>query len=445
MSGHEDMTGTGADGEAEEMGEQVADAAAQEEQQPAPLVLRILSGLHDGASRVLSQQEMLLIGSGEDCDIILSDPGVARHHAMVLRHGDTLSLRAIDAPLEFAGDALEPGDPIELPQLQPARLGGVSMAIGPADDHGWTALGATPGAFTTTPPPTPPATRPFLPTALAAVALLSLVSVGIYAMVRPAEEPGATPRERVEILAGEHGVRDSEVIEGNGKALVLAGTVEDPSAAARLQQRLEEEALPVELRLRTGEDVARDVREVLRTFGITATTRYGGNGAVRVEPTPDFDDWALLAEAGSSRVMRDVNGFAELLPPRDAPELLGSGAPVPPAPERVRIIAVVTGEDPHVIASTGEIYRTGEKLPDDRGTLTVISEKGALAIVGTDIRRLRIEPADAPAELEEDLADLDIPVEIEGVDAPTAEAGAEPAAETAADVAATAPTDPPAP
>ena len=432
------MTGTGADGEAGEMSEQVADHAAAQEQQPAPLVLRILSGLHDGASRVLSEQEMLLIGSGEDCDIILSDPGVARHHAMVLRHGDTLSLRAIDAALEFAGDPLEPGDPIELPQLQPARLGGVSMAIGPADNHGWTALGATPGAFTTTPPPTPPAKRPFLPTALVAVALLSLVSVGIYAMVRPSDEPGATPRERVEALAGEHGVRDSELVEGNGKTLVLAGTVEDPDTAARLQQRIDEEALPVELRLRTGEDVARDVREVLRTFGITATTRYDGNGAVRVEPMPDFDDWALLAEAGGSRVMRDVNGFAELLPPRDAPELLANGTPTPPPAERVRIIAFVTGEDPHVIASTGEIYRTGERLPDARGILTGISEKGALAMVGDEIRRLRIEPADEPAAPVDDLAGIDIPVEVEGE-----EATATPA-EAAADASSAAPTDPPA-
>src|SRR5690606_27317276 len=262
----------------------MAEADGPQEQQPAPLVLRILSGLHDGASRVLGPQEMLLIGSGEDCDIILSDPGVARHHAMVLRHGDTLSLRAIDAPLEFAGDPLEPGDPIDLPLLEPARLGGVSVAIGPADAAGWTALGATPGAVTTTPPPPLPASRPMLPTALVAVALLSLVSVGIYAMVRPAAEPEATPRERAGIFVDEYGIRDSELIEARDDAIVLAGTVEDAATAARLEQRIVDEALPIQLRLRTGDDVARDVREVLRTFGIAAGTRYEGNGAVRVEP-----------------------------------------------------------------------------------------------------------------------------------------------------------------
>lgn len=373
-----------------------ADSGATEGQQPAPMVLRILSGLHDGASRVLSAQEMLLIGSGEDCDIILSDPGVARHHAMVLRHGDTLSLRAIDASLEFAGDPLEPGDPIELPLLEPARLGGVSIAIGPADAAGWTALGATPGAVTTTPPPTPPASRPFLPTALVAVALLSLVSVGIYAMVRPAAQPEATPRERAGIFVDEYGIRDSELVEGRDEALVLAGTVEDAATAARLEQRIVDEALPIQLKLRTGDDVARDVREVLRTFGIAADTRYEGDGAVRVEPAADFDNWALLAEAGGSRVMRDVNGFIELLPPRGAPVPENNALPAAP-PEPVRLIAVVSGEDPHVLASDGRAFRPSEDLPDGRGRLSSISEKGAWAIAPDgEIRKIRIEAAPAP-------------------------------------------------
>lgn len=390
---------------------------AVDPQQPVPLVLRILSGLHDGASRVLSEQEMLLIGSGEDCDIILSDPGVARHHAMVLRHGDTLSLRAIDAALEFDGDPLEPGDPIDLPQLQPARLGGVSIAIGPADDEGWTTLGATPGMVATTPVQAAPARRPFLPTALVAVALLSLVSVGIYAMVRPDSAPRATPQERIAELASEHGVRDTSVIDGQGKSLVLAGTVEDPAAARRLQERIDEESLPVELRLRTGENVALDVREVLRTFGITADTRYEGDGAVRVEPEADFEDWSALAEAGRSRVMRDINGFAELLPPRDAPLLLADGKPAPPPPARVRLINWVNGDDPHVIASDGEVYRPGEQLPGERGLLAGISEKGALAVRGGLIHKLRMEPSDESPQAAED-ADGTVVADAGSADAP---------------------------
>lgn len=412
------------------MAEDVVDNTVTEgTQEPAPLVLRILSGLHDGASRVLSEQEMLLIGSGEDCDIILSDPGVARHHAMVLRHGDTLSLRAIDAAMEFAGDPLEPGDPIGFPLLEPARLGGVSIAIGPADAPGWTALGATPGAAATTPPPTPPASRPLLPTALAAVALLSLVSVGIYAMVRPADEPAATPQERIEVMVDEYGIRDTELFEGTGKSLVLAGTVEDSATAERLRERIEEEGLAVELRLRTGDDVASDVREVLRTFGITATTRYQGNGAVRVEPMGGFDDWALLAEAGSSRVMRDVSGFTELLPPRNAP-MPAQRQAARRAQEPVRMIAVVTGDDPHVLSSEGVEYRPGEILPDGRGRLSGISEKGALTMVDGEVRKLKIEPAPPADGTAADAIPADLAVDA-GAEAGDAPEGGPDAAEAA--------------
>ena len=40
-------------------------------------VLRIVDGLHAGASRVLADEEMILVGSGDDCDIVLADDAVA--------------------------------------------------------------------------------------------------------------------------------------------------------------------------------------------------------------------------------------------------------------------------------------------------------------------------------------------------------------------------------
>src|SRR5688572_138631 len=70
--------------------------------------LRILSGLHIGASRPLAEKEMILVGSGEDCDIVLSDPGVAPHHALIGLLGGTFSVRALDAPLRVGGQPLHP-------------------------------------------------------------------------------------------------------------------------------------------------------------------------------------------------------------------------------------------------------------------------------------------------------------------------------------------------
>src|SRR3546814_14580039 len=76
---------------------------ASEAAAPAPgNVLRILAGLHAGASRDLAEQEMILVGSGDDCDIVLADQGVARHHALINLVGGLSSLRAPDATLRVA-------------------------------------------------------------------------------------------------------------------------------------------------------------------------------------------------------------------------------------------------------------------------------------------------------------------------------------------------------
>src|SRR3546814_15243626 len=53
---------------------------ASEAAAPAPgNVLRILAGLHAGSSRALAEQEMTLVGSGDDSATVLADTGVARH------------------------------------------------------------------------------------------------------------------------------------------------------------------------------------------------------------------------------------------------------------------------------------------------------------------------------------------------------------------------------
>ena len=45
-------------------------------------ILRILSGPHTGAEVALSQDKKLLLGKGEDCDIVLKDDRLADQHAL---------------------------------------------------------------------------------------------------------------------------------------------------------------------------------------------------------------------------------------------------------------------------------------------------------------------------------------------------------------------------
>ena len=72
------------------------------------IVLRVVSGLHAGAERELAGGEMILIGSGDDCDMVLADAGVAARHALLSFVNGRFSLRALDAPLHVATAAGTP-------------------------------------------------------------------------------------------------------------------------------------------------------------------------------------------------------------------------------------------------------------------------------------------------------------------------------------------------
>ncbi len=352
------------------------------------LVLRILAGLHTGASRVLGEQEMLLIGSGEDCDIVLSDDGVASHHAMLLRNGDSLALRTIDAPAGFAGDPLYPGDPIELPLSAPVRLGEATFAVGDANDPAWMPGGGA-DAEALSPLGARPSRPARLPAMLATVAAVTLISAAVYVWIQPSAEPAPHIDQQVAALVTSYGISDSTTSINSAGVTVIAGTVPTSSARERAQQHVDANALPVQLNLRTGDDVAADVAEVLRSQGIKARTRYLGNGDVEISGR--FEDQEQLRAAATSRAMIDVTGINRVIPHNfaddDAIQRVQAEAPV----ERTRIVSVVGGDDSYVLASDGTRYPVGAELPDDRGTLVAIG-KAAWALVDGRIQQIEPDP-----------------------------------------------------
>lgn len=179
------------DGASEASNDAVVDIAA-ESADAGGHALRILSGLHIGASRPLAEKEMILVGSGEDCDIVLSDPGVAPHHALIGLLGGTFSVRALDAPLRVGGQPLHPGDPVEMATLQRIELGQAALAVGAVNDPAWSSL--LPAYDGTRPAPAPAPYMKRLP-AVAAFAVLSLMSVAILAAVVPRRDSAPQPRD----------------------------------------------------------------------------------------------------------------------------------------------------------------------------------------------------------------------------------------------------------
>jgi type III secretion protein D len=108
-----------------------------------PFELRVLSGLHRGASLPVDEQPQL-IGASDDADVVLVDPGIAQRHAMLRLEAGGWSLLAMDGAVKGAQhDAAE--DQHALPPGAAARIGHVWVTVSPGD------------APWQDPPPEPPA------------------------------------------------------------------------------------------------------------------------------------------------------------------------------------------------------------------------------------------------------------------------------------------------
>ncbi len=357
---------------------------------PAVQVMRIVAGVHSGASRRLGEQELLVIGSGDDCDIVLADAGVARHHAIISAIGGRMSIRAVDSPLRVGGRPLHPGDPIALPPLARIEIGDAALALGDEHHAGWTdLLPAGDGRPVPTAKRLSRAALRRLP-AVAAIAVLSLASVAIFAAVIPPEKAVPEPREQLGQLIKEYGIVDGRSQLDSKGRWVLSGTVQDDAARALIQRRLAAEDLDARLELRTGDDLARDVGEVLRSKGFNAHTRYLGKGNVEVKGV--FPDEQALKAFYASRAIVEVGGGLQklitlnLAPPESKPAAVKRAEPI-------TIVSVVRDGEPHVVASDGTRYGVGATLPDGR-ELVVIGEK-VWAMADGKVSQIRPTPTDA--------------------------------------------------
>ena len=331
----------------------------------AAWVLRVLEGCHAGASREMSGDFPLLVGSADDCDIILSDPGVARHHVLISGSGERMVARALDATFHLGPQAVAPGDTVNLVSPSRLHMGAAAVAVGEAGAEEWRDV------LTPITPPAPRRDTRFMP-ALVGLAVLSLISVALFAGAARESRKSPTPLAEVQTLISRFGVLDAHTGMQSG-VLTLSGTVADSGTRERLARLAREQSLPLKLDLRTGDDIAADVREVLRSHGLAAKTEYVGRGDVRISGY--FIDENKLRAAVTSRAMLDVEGVRRVIP-RNLSE---SGAPAPDSPASPSIIrqvapvfvSLVHGNEPHVLTDDGRKFRVGDALPDGRQLVAI--------------------------------------------------------------------------
>lgn len=347
-------------------------------------VLRIVAGLHAGASRPLAEQEMLVVGSGDDCDIVLADTGVAAHHALITLVGGAFTLRALDAPLRIEGRPLHPGDPVEVKPLQRIDLGEASIAFGGEDEAAWDALFPA-----IADPARKRRAQPLLRRLplIAAAAVLLLAAVAVIAAFLPRGEQQVDARAYLQSLVPQYRVSQWRIDNDVNGIPVLSGTVETASARQQIVQQLREAGVKASVALRTGEDLASDVREVFRMAGITVATRYVGNNTVRIDGEVDPDRFRKVLD---SRALADVGVKVE-----PGPGLAAAGA-VEPEDEKSRvaaqppvdIVSVVRGRTPYVVDAQGQQYAVGDMIPG-HGRLIVVGSKIYVEGAGGEIKQIR--------------------------------------------------------
>ncbi|MDR6993168.1 FHA domain-containing protein [Luteimonas sp. 3794] len=354
-------------------------------------VLRIVDGLHAGASRVLADEEMILVGSGEDCDIVLADDAVAAHHALISLVGGRFLVRALDAPVKVGALDIHPGDPVELSAVQQVRIGEAVLAFGRENDPAW-------DEFVTVFAPNEEATQAprsgfvrKLPW-IGGIAALSLASLAIFAAVLPAPDQGPDQRERLSALLQDHRVTNVQIADAPDGGATVTGAVDDIATLERLRDQVRAENIDATLQIRTGEHIANDVAEMFRGQSIPVQARYVGNGDVEV--VGEFKDGAEIEQLARSRAIADIPGVQRILPRTPNGVLPQDDAAQPQAPPEAHIVQIVRGDNPHLLSSDGRRFVAGEEIPG-KGMLVAIGEFAhVLAADGTTIK---IIPGPPPA------------------------------------------------
>jgi type III secretion system YscD/HrpQ family protein len=376
---------------------------------PAPTwQLAVLSGLHAGALVDVAADDWTLVGSAEDCDVVLHDERVLPHHAALFVRRGQLQLRAIDAELFALDQPRAPGDSVALGDAQTWQIAGVTLGVGCEGSAPWEALRASPvpeadagdaAAHTpfdddipaleaplqdTADNASPPAANPKLPLhlrftrkaqhAMAGLAACAVI-VATGAVAWGVVWPKVQARENNSAIASALGGLDMpelRVVEAKDGHLRIEGTVRTESDRAKLMQALQQRGIYPALDIVSGEQLAGVVQNSFRQRGLEVKAQYTGGGRVEVQgaaPSPVTDKVVQDVLAATNAVTQVA--LLDAAPAAAAPdpnETAAAAAAKPSASnagrDPKRVVGVVGGENPYVVTQDRRHYFVGSMLPD---------------------------------------------------------------------------------
>ncbi len=325
------------------------------------LGLRMVKGLHQGAVMTLGASAMVVVGSGDDCDLILSDPGVANHHCILTSQDSKLLARAMDGPVRFNNAEYAPGTAVPLAAGSVLELGAAAFEV-TAPVRGEQAIPRT-------------IAEPAAPAAPSGPIAWSDKALSVLWRMR-----WAVAGSVVFVLAISMAVRPIWRANARPPHAILETAGQGDLAAKR-----------------PGDAVAHDVAEVLRLSGLTSKAQYIGEGTVTV--TGHLGDPKALATIIQSRAMREIIGLKRVL----AVNLDHPGGPaVGASVDGTRIVSVVASKDPYVITADGSRYYVGASLPQG-GRLSGVHEGEVLIERNGRLEHWKLPGSEARAQSGQDV------------------------------------------
>jgi len=304
------------------------------------LIVRIVKGVHVGALTPLAGSDMLVVGTGDDCDVILSDAGIARHHCILTSQDGKLSVRAMDDAVSVDGRRLSRGQTGAMELGATIILGDAALTVG-----------------------------------------------NDAADAERARQEARAGRYRKMVSRGVHYVADMFHRFRWTSIAVLPLAV---AVASVLTPARQEPVQPVKPAIqmeagRPGTEIARDVAEVLRLSGIASEATYNGSGTVTVRGR--LGSQQALAKIIDSRAIHDIVGLKRVVALNlDHPGELVTGM------DGTRIVSAVSGDDPYVVTADGSRYYVGASLPQG-GKLTGVQGTEVLVEHGGRVERLQLAGA----------------------------------------------------
>lgn len=350
----------------------------------------VLTGVHDGASAPIVNA-VTLVGSGGDCDVVLTDPGIAAMHASLTLGGDAWFVRLHAAPSAASPDGVR-HEAAEARQTDvqtdwyvPFRVGPAWVSVVPAEfDWGssldWAAPQADAQAVADElPPKAVPVFRRAGAGRVALVVMLLLLVVGELLVLTPSVGKLA-PGERAAVpglSAAEHErqaatTRLTQIVtaakladvtvKAGADRIAMVGFVDTDEQLVRLNDEVKAVAAPgLLMQVKAGSELARRAQQFLADPGIDVA--YEGGGRVRLAGRP------VRMKAGASLQSRLAQLRADLGSSINVKDEIEHGADAETAKALehrmpIRIAEVQADEPAHFRTVDGARYFEGARLPD---------------------------------------------------------------------------------